>query len=234
MYSSKAQFFRGRWPSVVARNLTIIAMVCSVSLSTIASSARAADAKYPTQAIVASFTAACEDLSDENTISGKAKDSGWREVLRGSSSHTAIVFEQIWRNQREAITNLESSGSAIPLHFAIAFENTISGEDLSLIVFGMSNGDWLNVSCIVYDFDETRKPSKKELEIAAGQKVTEFEADSGLARWKWVPGFIQGHQGEQIQYIEPGSSAAQLFPNAGLQIRAVKNVSGAQKDEVKE
>lgn len=178
----------------------------------IASPVAGQESTYPVEDVFEAFRDGCGPIENQEATSARLSLMGWRKVDSMEQKGALAEFMAFSAEAGEAAA--EAEGATISE--LEAFEKTVSGEKVFIILDEVS-ADGIRVSgCQLYDFGETRAITSTMGEELLGRAPDDRMSHPELQKSEWNPGILPDHDSFKIFFVPPDSPVAGAVRFSGI------------------
>jgi hypothetical protein len=184
-----------------------------MSLLIALAAATASPAPYPTAAVLDAVAAVCSNVSDRAETETRLAALGWSAVTLDPASPLGALLEM---GKTEGAKLLSEGGTMQP---SAAYQKNVAGENLSIILSGVSMEGMTVSGCRLYDVDETRPMPVDDVTKWIKRKPERAESSTALSIATWPGGFAKGQSTLDVYFVPATSPLVHALKVSGVAIR---------------
>jgi hypothetical protein len=185
-----------------------------MSLVIALAAATANPAPYPTVAVLDAVAGVCSKLSDRTETETRLAALGWTPVTLDPASPLGALLEM---GKAEGAKMLAEDGGT--MQPSAAYQKTVAGENLAIILSGVSMEGMTVNGCRLYDVDETRPMAVDDVAKWIKRKPERAESSAVLSIATWPGGFAQGQSTLDVYFVPANSPLVQALKVSGVALR---------------
>ena len=198
----------------MSKIVLVIAATMAIAVATPALSKPAAVAPYPAVAVLDAVKAACSRLEKrEDTVADLAAN-GWVPVTLPADSPLGELLA-MGKTAGEAMMKAGNGTIAEPAVYA----KTVAGEELKIILSGVSMAKSIVNGCRLYDVGETRPIPVEVAQTWFGKKADRADDNEALSIATWYIGPEDDGATFDIYFVPADSPLVKAMKVSGVAIR---------------
>jgi hypothetical protein len=173
-----------------------------------------APSPYPAIAVLDAVKAACSRLEARADTVADLETNGWVPVTLPADSPLGQLLAM---GKAAGEKMLKADGGSIVE--PEAFAKTVAGEELTIILSGVSTDEAKVNGCRIYDVGETRPLDPAIVTKWMAREPTRTNSNDALTLTNWSPGLATGHDSFDVYFVPAKSPLVALLKVSGVAIR---------------
>lgn len=183
---------------------------------------------YPAGEVMDAFKAACSQLDGIEAANAQVAASGWTPV---ADAATTPVGELLAFGRAEGEKRIGAAGGKL-LQGGV-FAREVAGEQLYIIVSGVSVGGNALIGCRLYDPGETRRIERAAAVRWLGREPDDAVESAEFVKYAFTPGLVADQRDFEVYFLPAGSPLVATLKISGVGLAATKASKAADTKEQK-